>query len=872
MTRLSKLQFLEGCPRFNLIFGSGVTDIFLDQNGSEYNFLEALTVDLQSKGIARVLHVSPTKPVHVIDNHSEDLASQHLWPLRAEILQTGIISNIDSGPLSGGRPGKTIAPASELPKGIGDVHGLRLIDKMLNETGSHRTALIIFNTEVFLNTFESARMVNGLINEWLMLPSINQNLIFFVFLKQDIEALKDSLENLHLPDLDLNEFSKVNNVARLFRVSSPEADEIERLVVAQEAAKKIKVIKKERSRIFRWMAGEKKLLRTWINRMNEIDILSLETLKNKGWISAVGDDLRSFEEKLNDLEGLEKNKGRLLEIRDWMRFQNFSKDVATKTNLHMVFSGNPGTGKTTLARLMGELFHEYGALRSGHVIEVKGSDLVAEFVGGTGVKSNQVIDRAIDGVLFIDEAYSLSEGERGGFGQEAIENLLIRMENDRDRLVVILAGYPDKLENFIQSNPGLSRRFPVDNRFNFEDFQADALLDILKKNLTQRKLVYEDKMVECFAKIINGLIKAKRKGFGNAGEMVNLADSIERKCKSRCFKLGLKTAIVQETDIPDDCQFFLEGPRVEVETIFQQFDAFEGLEPVRNYLYSLVRLIQFDRIRKDAQKNLVVSNPLQNFIFAGNPGTGKTTVARLIGQIYKNLGLLHKGHTIEVKSADLIAGYVGQTPEKTKKIIESSLDGVLFIDEAYSLARSSAFPGGDYGTEAIDTIVKMIEDYKDRLVVILAGYPEEMSRMTSSNPGIKSRFGATVTFPDLTPANLKAILERKISNEYFSADPETLAFAVQSLELIRNRDPRTFGNAREVNNLFFYMKRKLAERVLAYEPINLDQTELPKGWNRFISSDISGYVPGFIPKEDGQWLGPNRNLRVGHIVQGKFKA
>ncbi len=136
-------------------------------------------------------------------------------------------------------------------------------------------------------------------------------------------------------------------------------------------------------------------------------------------------------------------------------------------NLHMVFMGNPGTGKTTLARLFGEILFEIGVLKKGHLIEATGKDLIADYVGRTALKTTELIDRALDGVLFIDEAYVLTEAERGGFGQEAVDTLLSRIENDRERLVVILAGYPARMRRFLDSNPGLARRFPQDNIFVF---------------------------------------------------------------------------------------------------------------------------------------------------------------------------------------------------------------------------------------------------------------------------------------------------------------------------------------------------------------------------------------------------------------------
>lgn len=252
----------------------------------------------------------------------------------------------------------------------------------------------------------------------------------------------------------------------------------------------------------------------------------------------------SAEEELNKLVGLESVKK---EIQTFKNFLNIRKERERKglpvppTSYHLVFSGNPGTGKTTIARIMAKIFQELGILSKGHLIEASRSDLVAGYVGQTAIKTNKIINDALDGVLFIDEAYTLSNGSDNDFGQEAIDTLLKRMEDDRDRLVVIVAGYTEEIKAFINSNPGLSSRF---NRYiEFPDYIADELFEIYKRLISKYRYVLDAEAEIVLKQRIFEAVQYKDKFFGNGRFVRNLFEkSIERQANRLASESNLAEA------------------------------------------------------------------------------------------------------------------------------------------------------------------------------------------------------------------------------------------------------------------------------------------------------------------------------------------
>ncbi len=257
-----------------------------------------------------------------------------------------------------------------------------------------------------------------------------------------------------------------------------------------------------------------------------------------------------------------------------------------------------------------------------------------------------------------------------------------------------------------------------------------------------------------------------------------------------------------------------------IEELLAELDELVGLEQVKADVRRLTSLLRVQRIREE--RGLPTLETSHHLVFTGNPGTGKTTVARLLSQILRALGIVSKGHLVETDRSHLVAGFVGQTAVKTRQVLESALGGTLLIDEAYALARGGE---NDFGLEAIDTIVKYMEDHRDDLSVIAAGYPEEMAALIDANPGLKSRFTRTVHFPDYTTEELVAIFESMSARiSYHLDEPGALTLA----EVI-HAEPRDrgFGNARFVRNVFEAAVGRQAERLATIaEPTDEQLTTL----------------------------------------------
>lgn len=542
-----------------------------------------------------------------------------------------------------------------------------------------------------------------------------------------------------------------------------------------------------------------------------------------------GESLEDLLANLNTFVGLDSVKQSMQDFVAYLKFIKEREKLGLKTednlSVHSIFLGNPGTGKTTIARLLGKIFKAMGLLKNGHVIEVDRTGLVGQYIGETAQKTEKVIAEAMGGILFIDEAYTLKKpGNQQDFGQETIDVLLKRMEDHNGEFVVICAGYPEEMNGFINSNPGLKSRFT--HYFNFDDYSPDELVEIFK--LICRKEEYEinNTAVELLKNNLTALYRNRDSSFGNARLIRNYFNEAKMQLSKRFLKLAeaerSKEAMVTITE--EDIKAIVEGTAlkevkfgIEEESLHKavaKLNALTGLHNVKNEIDQIIKLA---RLYIEQGENLREKFG-QHFVFLGSPGTGKTTVARIFSEIYSALGILSKGHLIEADRSVLVSGYIGQTAQKTTEMIDKAIGGTLLIDEAYSLIKKGDGNSSDFGKEAIDTLLKRMEDDRGNFLVIATGYTEEMKDFLISNPGIKSRFTRVITFEDYTPDELL-----EISIKYGGQKGHIFSSEIEAIlkkyfnETYRTRD-RSFGNARLVRNLVDSILKNQLLRIAELPP------------------------------------------------------
>ncbi|KAH6720202.1 P-loop containing nucleoside triphosphate hydrolase protein [Leptodontidium sp. MPI-SDFR-AT-0119] len=528
--------------------------------------------------------------------------------------------------------------------------------------------------------------------------------------------------------------------------------------------------------------------------------------------------------KLQKLTGLEKVKDSILSLLELVK-ANYQREMEEKpllkVSLNRLFLGPPGTGKTLVAKLYGQLLAEIGILSKGEVLLRNPSDLLGTYIGDSEANTKAALNAAIGNVLVIDEAYMMYTGGSDGTGNESdsyrqgiMDTLVgeIQSEPGEDRCVLLL-GYDSAMEEMLQnSNPGLSRRFPLADAFRFQNFTIQELESILRSKLAEQVLEASEEAIKVAMDVLSKA--SQRANFGNGGEVENLITKAKTNYQSRISHIPIPDRPKEWGFLPQDFDPDFERGKSATSNLKKLFTDVVGCEAVIHKLETYQRVALAMKTRDLDPRPYIPTN----FIFKGPPGTGKTTTARKLARVYYDMGLLSEPAVVECSASDLIGKYVGHSGPKTAKVFEKALGRVMFIDEAYRLADGGKC---SYASEVVSELVDLLTKPKfaGKLVVVLAGYEEEMNGLLGMNPGLASRFPEEICFGDLSREACVEILWLKVRGAGIEV-ADCASFSVGKgggAEVLRIMGQliktKGWGNARDVETLAKGVCREVFSRL-----------------------------------------------------------
>lgn len=575
-------------------------------------------------------------------------------------------------------------------------------------------------------------------------------------------------------------------------------------------------------------------------------------------------DAREAEECLADLDalvGLESVKEAMRSVLIAARAAEVRRAHGLPTgsrNLNAIFVGNPGTGKTTVARMMGEILRSTGAVSHGNVLEVGASDITGRYTGHAESNMTRLMKDAEGGVLLIDDAYALLDGggsSGGGYGRKAMDQLTYEITKERPRpVVVILAGYRNKMEELMKAfNQGLRSRFP--HKFEFDDYLPEELLTIFEGMVEKQGYALEDGMKDA----VRVELEQRRKdvSFQNArgvevflneevipNQGLRIMEAIERD-PTKDTEEFVATLTLEDLRKPDPTSPLPAspssdevGPGAEVgsaseviltpsERIWGQytramekFDRLIGLGPAKEMIKETAAMIVHEadlRASGEIPSAKSGSGSGNHMVFVGGPGTGKTTVAEILAEVLCALEIISDPKPVITSGLGLTGEYTGQTKEKVASLFSEAQGKLIFIDEAYAILQTGrGVEGSDYGREAVDEMVYWMDQLRHRVVVVVAGYPERMDEFLESNPGLPSRFAHRVVFPNYSGDELLEISQKIAAEEGFQFSPEAIEKAREFLARAPTTMPN-FANGRTARDLVSQCRRVQAARFVSGE-------------------------------------------------------
>uniref|UniRef100_A0A7S4G5Q8 AAA+ ATPase domain-containing protein n=1 Tax=Eutreptiella gymnastica TaxID=73025 RepID=A0A7S4G5Q8_9EUGL len=477
---------------------------------------------------------------------------------------------------------------------------------------------------------------------------------------------------------------------------------------------------------------------------------------------------------------------------------------------HFVFTGAPGTGKTTVARILGKMLFRCGLIARPDVVETDGLKLTGEAVGQTKKKVEDELKSARGGVLFIDEAYDLGKGT---YGSEACSALVAAMTDQTYAgLVIVMAGYQADMQSMLDTNPGLKSRFK--HFLEFPDWEPADCLDLLETNARTENFVFEEWESAAKRVMERGFKKLRQlKGWANARDVRQVWDDLKERRAERLSAgpnatLGGKSFSLPDVEAAMESLYnarmgTVGGARkTGTDDPFAPLDGLYRMGEIRRKLQQLKNTAEL--LRREGEEAPAVGH----FVFLGAPGTGKTTVARVMSAVLYRLDLIPRDHLVQTSGLDLTGQYVGETKRKVKEELDRAKGGVLFVDEAYELAS------GQYGKEAVTALVDAMtsEEYAG-LCIVIAGYKADIDAMLETNVGLKSRFGHFWEFPDWTPEDCLEQFLRTAKQKQFCVD-EGAAKSIIPPGFKKLLPLKGWANARDVQKVWEGVMQNRADRVM----------------------------------------------------------
>ena len=552
-------------------------------------------------------------------------------------------------------------------------------------------------------------------------------------------------------------------------------------------------------------------------KMDDRLIINLDKKDMNHLISTVSAD--NALDQLRQMDGIGKVLDKIESLKNLIVYTRRQKEetghCAIPVYPHMVFMGNPGTGKTTVARLVAQWFREENVLSKGTFISATVGDIVGQYVGETRIKAQALCERAKGGMLFIDEAYGLREDKTGhgaNYTAEAVEVLIQYMT--KPDFMLVLAGYKHEMEDLLtNSNPGLRSRI-----------NDDQLIMFAQRNL---------------------------RTWGNAREMEQLAAQIYKEFYKN------NNGTLELSHIPEKFNKMIDTKEKTEEEVLQNLHELIGLKNVKKKLKDIYYKMRRDRLRMNA--GLPVKEEDLVFVFAGSPGTGKTTVARMLGGILHDLGLLTSSDCVEKKKGDIVDNFAGGTEKNVEKLFADNVGKTLFIDEAYGLCENN-------NKSVVNQIVGLLTDqrYKRKMALVLAGSPNDMAQFLSMNDGMMRRVNHIIHFDNYTDEELWQILQFNMQRlkRHFIDEEQCHQLALAWFSLI----PRTnkFGNASESEKLLGLLEQNNDQRLRA---ANNESTDLMNEYRPEDFPKAAHEVLNLHQDSEGQSLGDTVETSDNDVVQ-----